>query len=254
MPSCAPKPLASNMTYSGIMRSWGMPNSSHRISAVCVEDRPVQYQMRGLAIPSSFNFFAASDACLRPRSVSEFDTAILNAGLVARIPAASASSSAALTQVYELRRGATGGSSNKPVLPVENSSSTTDGVNSCGSAKAGAATDEAAPANSSRRVGTFRAAAAAARRRARYGAIATSFAEGVETSFSQRVDAFSVQRAVARVHLRPAVQDSTVWLCSSNLCRGLAASNSFAAQRKWLLNASFEHLLLHSAPRNPALD
>ena len=60
---------------------------------------------------------------------------------MARTPAASASSSAARTQVYELRRGATGGSSNKPVLPVENSSSTTEGVNSCGSAKAGAAID-----------------------------------------------------------------------------------------------------------------
>ena len=135
----------------------------------------MQYQMRGLAMPSSFSFFAASDACFRPRSVSELDTAILNAGFVARTPAASASSSAALTQVYELRRGATGGSSNKPVLPVENSSSTTDGVNSCGSAKAGAAIEVVPPTRSSRRVGTRRAAAVAARRRARRAVIAGRF-------------------------------------------------------------------------------
>mmetsp|Transcript_19998 Transcript_19998/g.51988 ORF Transcript_19998/g.51988 Transcript_19998/m.51988 type:complete len:208 (-) Transcript_19998:57-680(-) len=172
MPSCAPKPRASSMTYSGIILSCGIPSSSHSISAVCVEDLPVQYQMRGLAMPSSFSFFAASDACLRPRSVSELDTAILKAGFVASTPAASASSSAARTQVYELRRGATGGRSSSPVLPVENSSSTTDGVNSRGSAKAGAAIDVVPPTRSSRRVGTRRAVAVAATRRARRAVIA----------------------------------------------------------------------------------
>ena len=98
--------------------------------------------------------------------MSEFDTAILKAGLVARTPAASASSSAALTQVYELRRGATGGSSNKPVLPVENSSSTTEGVNfvRVGEGRRGYRRG-VPPADSSRRVGT-----AELRRRRRGGA------------------------------------------------------------------------------------
>jgi len=57
------------MTYSGLSRSDPTDSSAAMISAVCVEDRPVQYQMSGSTLRLA-RALAAATAWRSPAAVS----------------------------------------------------------------------------------------------------------------------------------------------------------------------------------------